>query len=182
MKKSLVGVVLLGIVLTLGSCGDDPAPVSPLVGTWSRHEYKLTQLPTGFTKHWEGYTTNSWAESGYTLVFNADGTYTRAFTLPSPYNLADKGKWTLDGSALKLSVDNTNDLDLIENLETNFGVFPGLQFSVVGDITDIRMELSRVLTLYLPSDAAIDAAGTNQIPDSEYKPVDVTVIYRFNKL
>ncbi|HZY81309.1 MAG TPA: hypothetical protein VFE50_17420 [Cyclobacteriaceae bacterium] len=179
MKKSLVGVVLLGIVLTLGSCGDDPDPISPIVGTWSRVEYEFTGLPTGFTKYWEGYSVDSWGESGYTFVFKSDGTYTRAFTLPSPYNIADKGKYTLDGSALKVSPDNPRDLDLIEDVG-----FPGIEFTVVGEISDIRMQLSRVMTLSLPSDAAVDAAAgdLDAIPDSEYKAVDVTLVYKFDKL
>jgi hypothetical protein len=179
MKRSLLGVVLLGCVLTLNSCNnDDPEPVSPVVGTWSRTAYEFTGLPTGFS-YFEGYTVTDWGESGYTFVFNADGTYRRAFVLPSPYNLNDKGKWTLEGTAFKLSPDNPTDLDLIEDIG-----WPGTEFSVVGEISETRMEISRVVTLGVPSNAAIDAAGgdLDSVPDSEFKPVDVTLVYVFDRL
>jgi hypothetical protein len=175
MKKSLVGVVLLGIVLTLGSCGDDPDPIPPIVGTWSRAEYELTGLPTGFTKYWEGYTLTSFGETGYTFIFKQDGTYTRSVTP----GLTDKGKWTQTESNLKVSPDDPDKQDEIEDAG-----FIGLEFTIEGEISDTRLVLTRVLTLTLPSDAAIDAADgdLDQVPDSEYKSVDVTIVYKFNKL
>lgn len=184
MKKSLVWAVALGVVLTLNSCGsDDPDPVPAIVGTWARAEYEFTELPTGFTKYWEGYTATSWQETGYAIVFNADGTYKRNFTLPEQFNLTDQGTWKLEGTSLKLSPDDTGDIDLIETLESDYLIFPGIEFSVAGEITSVRMELTRVITLPLPSDAAIDNTPDGEnIPDDEYKAVDVTVVYKFDKL
>lgn len=182
MKKSLVWAVLLGIVLTFNSCGEDEDPILPIVGTWSRVEYEFTELPTGYTKYWEGITVDTWDESNFIFVFNADGTYARTFTLPNPYNLNDTGKWTLDGTSFKISPSDTDDIDLIDNLEDNFGVYPGLEFSVKGEITD-RLELTRVITFGLFSDATIDATPEGEpIPSSERHPVPVTVVYKFNRI
>jgi len=174
MKKSLVGVVLIGIVLTLGSCGDDPDPISPLVGTWSRVEYEFTGLPANFT-YWEGFSLTSFGETGYTFIFKQDGTYTRAVTP----GLTDKGKWTQNESSLKISPDDPDKQDQIEDAG-----FIGLEFAIEGEVSDTRMVLSRVLTLRLAPDASIDAAGgdIDAVPESEYKPVDVTIQYKFNKL
>lgn len=181
MKKSLVWAVLLGAVVTFSSCGDDPDPVLPIVGTWTRVEYEFTELPTGYTKYWEGITIPSWEESNYLFVFNADGTYSRTFTLPSPYNLNDAGNWTLDGTSFKVSPTDTDDIDLIDELE-GASIFPGLEFSVKGEITD-RLELTRVITFGLFSDATIDATPEGEsIPNSERHPVDVTVVYKFNRV
>jgi hypothetical protein len=175
MKKSVVWVVLLaGVITTMNSCKDDPAPIPAIVGTWSRTEYEFTKLPSGFS-YWEGVTQSSFGETGYTFVFKADGKYSRSFT---PV-LNDQGDWTQDGTKLTVKPDDPDDLDKIEDI----GIV-GTEFNVVGEITDIRMELSNVVTLYLASNAAIDAAGgnTDNVPDSEWKPVDVTLIYKFNKL
>jgi hypothetical protein len=184
MKKSLVWVVLLGFVLTLNSCGnDDPEPVSLVVGTWSRAEYEFTELPTGFAKYWEGFKVDTWQESNYIFVFKEDGTYTRSFTLPNPFNLNDKGKWTLDGTAFKVSPEDTDDLDLIDNLEAQYSIYPGVEFSVKGEISDTRMELTRIITFTLASDAGIDATPEGEdIPEEYYHAVDVTVVYRFNRV
>lgn len=178
MKKSLVWIVLLGLAFSFNACKDDPDPIPAIVGTWSRVNYKFTELPNGFTG-WEGTTETSVGESNYTLVIKNDGTYTRAFTLPAPYNLNDKGKWTLDGTAFKLSPDDADDLDLIEQIG-----WPGTEFSVVGDISDIRLTMSRVVTVGLASDADIEAAGgnPNDVPDEKWVGVDVTVVYTFDKL
>jgi hypothetical protein len=176
MKKSLVWVVLLGAVLTMNSCGgDDPDPVSPIVGTWSRAEYELTGLPTGFTKYWEGYSLTSFGETGYTFVFKEDGTYTRAVTP----GISDKGKWTQTDANLKVSPDDPDKQDQIEDAG-----FIGLEFTVEGEVSETRMELTRIMTLGLPSDAAVDAAGGNvdDVPNEEWKSVDVTVVYKFNRL
>lgn len=184
MKKSLVWVVLLGALFTLNACGDDdPEPVAPIVGTWARAEYEFTEVPTNFKKYWEGYTTTSWQESGYTFVFEADGTYKRNFTLPDQFNLADQGEYTLDGTSFKVSPDRTADIDLIETLESDYLIFPGTEFSVKGEITDARLELTRVITIPLPSDAAIDETPDDEnVPLDKYVPVDVTVVYKFNRL
>ncbi|HMJ67884.1 MAG TPA: hypothetical protein VK508_03265 [Cyclobacteriaceae bacterium] len=176
MKKSLVWVVLIGFALTLNSCGkDDPEPVSLVVGTWSRAEYEFTDLPTGFTENWDGFTITSFGETGYTFVFKADGTYTRSVT-PA---INDKGKWTQTDANLKVSPDDPDKQDDIED-----SGFIGLEFTVEGEISDTRMVLSRVITLSLASDAAIAAAGgdIDQVPDEEFKPVDVKILYKFNRL
>lgn len=173
-------MALVGAVTTLNSCNnDDPVPPPPIVGTWSRVEYEWKELPTGFTKYWEGYTLDSWGETGYNLSIKADNTYSRQFTLPSPNAINDKGSWTLDGTRLVFKPDDPDDLDAIEAA----GVV-GLDFTVEGEVSDIRMVISQVIKLELPTDAAIDAADgdLSQIPDSEWKAIDVKVHYKFNKL
>ena len=174
MKKSIVWAVLLGAVATFSSCDPDPAPVPAIVGTWSRVEYEITEVPSGFS-YWEGVTQSSLGETGYTFVFKADGKYSRSF---SPF-VNDQGDWTLDGTKLTVSPDDPDDLDDIEDI----GVI-GTEFEVEGEITDIRMELSNVVVLGLCSNAAIDAAGgdLDAVPESEWKAVNVTLLYKFNRL
>lgn len=179
MKKSLLWIVLLGITVVFNACDKGSDPVPPIVGTWARNSYEFTELPTGFTKYWEGYTETSFGESNYILTFNADGTYSRKFTLPSPYNLNDTGKWTLDGTKLKLTPSSASDIDLIEYLG-----FPGSEFTVVGDISEVRLTMNRVLTLSLYPDTVLDEANTsgeNPPADSD-EPVDVTIVYKFDKV
>lgn len=176
MKKSLVWVVLLGLVFTFNACKDDPDPIPAVVGTWSLSTYKMTELPTGFKK-FEGYSDVQilGIEVGYTFKFNQDMTYTRAFNVGGGYpSLTDKGTYTLDGAALKVSPDDPDDLDLIEYYGT-----PGADFTVVGDISEIRMTLSRTVTLYLLPDS-FDT--TQQPTEDDYKAVDLTLQYVFNKL
>ena len=174
MMKIIVWVVLLaGVVTTFSSCEKDPEPIPAIVGTWSRSEYEFTELPSTFS-YWEGATQPSLGETGYTFVFKADGTYTRNV---SP-GFSDKGTWTLDGTKLKLHPDDPDDLDVAE------GTFVGAEFDVEGEISDIRLVLSKLEVFGLASNASIDAAGgnTNNVPDEEWVNVDVTLIYRFNKL
>src|SRR4051812_41420900 len=109
MKKLLVWVVLLGFAFALSSCkDDDPAPIDAIVGTWALTTYKYTEMPAGFTKY-ENFETDYilGIELGYTIVFYSDGTYARAYTVDERYvgaqSIYDKGKWTREGSSLKLS-------------------------------------------------------------------------------
>ncbi|MEI9919874.1 MAG: hypothetical protein WDO14_13905 [Bacteroidota bacterium] len=176
MKKSLFGVVLLGLILVIDSCKkDDPAPPA-IAGTWTLNTYKMTELPTGFTKY-EGYEDVQilGIEVGYTFLFNQDGSYTRAFKVGGGYpSINDKGKWTLEGTTLKVAPDDADDLDKIDAYGT-----PGLEFTVVGDITAIRMTLSRSVTVYILP----DSFDTTQTPtNDDFKPVDITLQYIFDKL
>jgi hypothetical protein len=179
MKKSLVWIVLLGLAFSFNACKDDPDPVPAIVGTWNLSKYVYTDLPTGFTKY-EGYEdVQVWGiEVGYTFVFNQDGTYTRAYNVGGGYpSISDKGKWTLDGTSLKLSPDDPDDLDLIEYYGT-----VGTQFAIVGDITDIRLTVnnSEQVTVPLLPD---DFDTTNNTPTiDDLKPVSFTLQYKFNKL
>lgn len=177
MKKVLVLVVLLGAAVTLNSCGgEDPEPNPPIVGTWVRVEYIFTGLPSTFSA-WENYKIGSWGETGYTLLIKPDGTYKRAVTASDPIN--DKGTWTNENSTVKFSPDDPSALDDIEDA----GVV-GLEFDVVGEISSIRMILSMPLTLALPSNAALDAAGgdLDNVPASEFKAVDLTLQFKFDRL
>lgn len=179
MKKSIVWVAMcVAFMGTFSSCDKGEDPVPAIVGTWSRVEYVWTELPTGFTKYWDEYTLDSWGESGYTIVFKADGTYTRNFNWPGdPLN--DKGTYTLEGNKLVLNPDSADALDYIEG-------FPpvGKEFDVDEEPSEIRLVMSQVITLTLPSDAAIDEAegDLDAIADEDYKNVDVRVVYKFNKL
>lgn len=183
MKKSLVWIVLLGLILIVDSCKKEDDPPPAIVGTWTRNSYELTELPTGFTKYWEGYEVDTFGETNYTILFRQDGTYTRVYTIPagSTPSLNDTGKWTLDGTSLKLSPDKSTDLDLIQKQLQNF---PGTEFTVDGDISDIRLTMSQIITLGLASDATIDAknASGESITDADLVAVDVTVVYKFDKL
>jgi hypothetical protein len=176
MKKSIIWVVLLaGVITTLNSCKkDDPEPIPAIVGTWSRSEYELTDPPAGYDS-WDGATQSSFGETGYTFVFKQDGTYSRSF---SPV-MDDKGTYTHEGNHLKVNPDDPDDLDTIDNIP-----LIGLEFDVEGDITEIRMVLSQQVKLLLCSDAAIEAAGGNasDVPDDQWHEVDVTMLYKFNKL
>lgn len=178
MKKSLVWVVLLGLAFSFSACKDDPDPVPAIVGTWTRLNYKFTELPSGFTG-WEGVTQTTFGEANYVLIIKSDGTYSRAYTRAAPLNLNDKGKWTLDGTSFKLTPDDADDLDLIEGLG-----WPGTEFTVVGDVSAVRLTMSRIVTVGLASDADIDAAGGNpdDVPDDKWVGVDVNVVYTFDRL
>jgi hypothetical protein len=182
MKKSLVWVVLLGLILVIDSCKKDDDPPPAIVGTWTRNNYTLTELPTGFTKYWEGYVVDTFGETNYTLVIRQDGTYTRVYTVPadSGPSLNDTGKWTLDGTSFKLAPDKASDLDIIDQLQD----FPGTAFTVVGDVSDIRLTMNQVLTLGLAPDATIDAknASGESITQDDLKAVDVTIVYKFDKI
>jgi len=178
MKKSLVWIVLLGLAFSFNACKDDPAPIPAVVGTWNLSKYVFINMPTGF-KSYEGYEDVQalGIEVGYTIIFKQDGTYTRAYNVIPQYpSINDKGKWTLDGTTLKLSPDDPDDLDNIEAYGT-----VGTQFKVIGDITDIRMTLENAETVtlrFLP-----DGWDPNQTPtNDDFKPVDFTLQYKFNKL
>jgi hypothetical protein len=176
MKKSLVWVVLLGAVLTINSCGSDPDPIPPLVGTWNLAKYKFTELPTGFTKY-EGYEDVQvlGIEVGYTLVFKGDKTYTRAFNVGGGYpSVNDKGAWTQEEAHIKVSPDNPDDLDKIDFYGT-----VGLEFDVVGEISDIRMTLVRTATVGLLPDSF---DRTTQPKQEDFKDVDIQLQYVFNRL
>lgn len=176
MKKSLVWVVLLGIVFSFNSCKDDPDPISPIVGTWSLSKYVFTELPAGFTDA-EGYETTLifGREQGYTIVFNQDGSYTRAYSMLGIPSLNDKGKYTYEEGTLKLSPDDVDDLDTIEGYRD----VPGIQFTVIGDITELRMTMSNTVTLELLPD---DWDPEVEPEDEDFKPVDIVLQYVFNKL
>ena len=178
MKKSLVWVVLVAFVVTLNSCGgDDPAPIPAVVGTWTLNTYQLTELPTGFSKY-EGAKTSMLygVESGYTLVVKSDGTYTRSFKMCCGYpSISDKGKWTFENDVLKLSPDNSDDLDLIESYGS-----VGLEFSVKGEISDIRMNLTAPFNLPLLPDSY--TGDPKDAQEADYKVADLTLVYVFDKL
>jgi hypothetical protein len=175
MKKSILSVALLAGVITLfSSCEKDPDPVPVIVGTWVREEYEISDPPAGFTS-WDGAVQGSFGETGYTILFKQDGTYSRDFT----DIVSDEGTYRLEGNQLEFSPDSSDDLSDIEDIPVI-----GLEFEVEGDITELRMTLSQVVTLFLASDASIAAAGgdLSNVPDEEWQPVDVTLLYKFNKL
>jgi len=177
MKKLLAWVVLLGLAFSFNACKDEDDPIPAIVGTWSRLNYEFSDMPEGFTG-WNGVQQGDFGESNYVLIIKSNRTYTRAFTLPQPYNLNDKGKWTLDGTSFKLSPDDTDDLDLIETIG-----WPGTEFTVSGDI-GARLVMTRVVNVSLPNDADIEEADgvVNDVPEEKWQGVPVTVIYTFDKL
>lgn len=179
MKKSLLWVVLLGITLSFSSCDKDSDPAPPIAGIWARSSYEFTEVPAAFKKYYEGrIVTSIIGETNYILIFKADGSYSRKFTLDDT-PLEDKGKYTLDGTSLKLAADKASDIDLTDRL-----LFPGREFTVSGEIGESRLTMVRVLTLGLFSDAVIDAAiASGEDPSDDLRQaVDVTLIYKFDKV
>lgn len=188
MKKLLALVVTLGFAAgMMTSCKkDDPAPVDPIVGAWALKTYKYTDLPPGYTR-FEGFETPyvvayyfAGVELGYTIIFNSDGTYSRAYTVNElqfqATSIYDKGKWTKDGTNLKLTPNSTTDLGLIES----YGGTPGTAFTISGDITDVRMTLSLPAVVGVFPDT-VDLNDENTSTD-DLKGVDATVLLIFNKL
>ena len=184
MKKSLLWVVLLGVSLGLSSCkDDDPDPAAPIVGTWALKNYELTDFPAGFAKYNEGRETNYilGVEVGYTILFNTDGTYSRAYLLDETYQGAisvyDKGKWTLDGANLKLTPSSTTDVNLIEG----YGATPGTAFTVQGEITEAKVTLAVTgVVLAIPDSYPEEELDDATRDDAE--AVDCTILLIFNKL
>ena len=185
MNAKLLYVVLVGAAfsLVLDSCKkDNPQPVDPIAGTWARDTYELT-VPAAFVRHWGGTYYNV-GESGYTIVFSNDKTYSRSFTGYSVKGVVgdvnDTGKWTKDTSTLTLKPDNADDEDKI--LDPNYWPI-GDVFNIDSDITASRMNLSRSVKLSLIADPVLDTlTDTNFLKASDYQTVDVTVAYKFRKV
>ena len=185
MKAKLLYVALVGALfsLVLDSCKkDNPQPVDPIAGTWARDSYELT-VPSAFVKYWGGTYYNV-GESGYTIVFSSDKTYSRSFTGYSVKGVVgdvnDTGKWTKDTSTLTLKPDSADDEDKI--LDSNYWPI-GLEFNIDSDITTSRMNLSRSVKLSLVADAVLDTlTNSNYLKASDYQNVDVTVAYKFRKV
>jgi hypothetical protein len=181
MRRRLIWtLLLLAPLVFLGSCSKDSDPAPPAIaGTWARVEYQFSNVPAAYTQYWGNYKLNSFGESGYTIVFKADGTYSRTFT---PL-ISDEGKWTLDGTSLTLKPTDPDDEDAIVD-----NGLVGLQFKVEGDISDTRLVISQIIKLYLVTDSLLQKYNwdIDAIPDAEYnsnvKAVDVTILYKFNKL
>jgi len=177
MRKLLVWAVLVGLAFGFTSCKkDDPTPVDPIVGTWVLEHYTWTQMPPNFLR-FEGAVTDGLYgfELGYTIIFKADGTYSRAYKVISGYkSIYDEGTWARESTGLKLKPTSAADLTLIEN----YGGTPGTDFTVTGNI-DNSMTLSGLVTLPLLSD---NFDTSTQPQDSDYQMVDVTVLFSFTKL
>lgn len=179
MRKLLVWVVLMGFAFAFTSCkDDDPKPTDALVGTWALAKYTLTELPPTYSKY-EGLDTDyliGW-ELGYTLLFNADGTYSRAWTVDERYqgaqSIYDKGKYTHEAAKLTLSPTSTTDQALIEK----FGGTPGTDFTISGDVVS-QLKMTATVTVFLLPDSF---TGDSPTAD-DYFPVDVEVVFTFNKL
>lgn len=178
MKKSLVWIVLMAVVMTMNSCGDDPAPIPAVVGTWTLNTYKLVDLPTGFTSY-ENYETDMLyrIEAGYTLKVNADGTYTRSVKMCcGRVSLSDQGTWNFDESAgtFKLSPDDAEDLDIIDYYGTI-----GTDFNIVGTVSDIRMTFEMPFNFFLLPD---NFPEEQEPVDADFKSVDFSLQLVFDKL
>jgi hypothetical protein len=186
MNAKLLYIVWMGAVfsLVLGSCKkkDNPQPVNPITGTWARDSYDLT-VPAPFVKHWGGTYYNV-GESGYTIVFVSDKTYSRSFTGYSVKGVVgdvnDTGTWTQDTGTLTLKPASQDDTDKI--LDPNYWPI-GLVFNIDTDITIDRMNLSRAVKLSLVPDLILDTLkSSSSLQATDYQLVDVTIAYKFRKV
>jgi hypothetical protein len=173
-RRLLWTLLLLAPVLFLSSCKEDEDPVPAIVGTWVRSEYEFSNLDITKFSQYDKTFDNFVGESGYTILFKADGTYSRSFT---PY-VNDEGKWTLEGSELKLSPSSGEDIDDIEDV----GIL-GTEFDVEGDVTESRLVFSQVIKLYLYSDAYLATVPDDgSLDPTKRTELDLKVLYKFNKL
>lgn len=175
-NKLILGLLLLGGLPFLNSCKEDeePEPPSPLVGTWQRDIYQLTELPETFS-NFEGITTSSVYpdEESYTLTFTNDKKYTRKIAAVGP-DLDDKGVWTYEGTTLTLDSDN-EDIDDEE-------------FEVEEDITDNQLILSQMVKFNLLPDAVTDTLTDawyvnhfDEINTEYQQEVDLKLLFLFEK-
>lgn len=175
MKSQLiVGLLLLGGLSLMNSCKEDeePEPPSPLVGSWERDVYQLTELPETFS-NFEGLTVTSvYGDESYTLTFTNDKKYTRKIAFTGP-DLNDAGVWTHDGTTLTLDSDE-EDIDDEE-------------FEVEEEITDNQLVLSQIVTFTLLPDAVTDTLTSewaNAHPEElqqYFQSVDVKLLILFEK-
>jgi len=168
----MMTVALVAPLVFFSGCGEEEEPTPPpIVGTWTRAEYQL-EVPSGFSEYTQPF--SSFGETGYTITIKSDGTYSRAYT---PI-VNDEGNWTLDGASLVLKPNDADDLDAIED-----DGFVGLEFTVEGEVSDIRMVLSRVVRLALYSDAYLATLKeTDPLDPSKRTVLDVKILYKFNRL
>jgi hypothetical protein len=173
-SKLILGLLLLGGIPFLNSCkkDKDPEPPSPLVGTWERDVYQLTELPTGF-ENFEGLTVSSvYSDQSYTLTFTNDKKYSRKIAFTGP-DLNDTGGWTYEGSDLTLDSDEA-DVDDEE-------------FTVEEDITANQLILSQTVTFSLLPDAVTDtltdewADAHDTELDQYLQDVDLKLLFLFEK-
>ncbi|HEX8038677.1 MAG TPA: hypothetical protein VF490_05980 [Chryseosolibacter sp.] len=173
--KLILGLLLLGGLPLLNSCKDekDPEPPSPLVGTWTRDVYQLTELPATFS-NFEGLKVSSIGDDSYTITFTNDKKYTRKIVFSGAADFNDNGVWTHEGTTLSLD----SDVDAANDEE----------FGVEEDITANALILSEVITFSLLPDAVTDtltngwyAAHQQEVDDQYSQDVDVKVLFLFEK-
>jgi hypothetical protein len=171
-------LLLVGVPLVFGACNkdDDPAP-DPIVGTWKRDVYRLTDVPANFS-NFDDFAFDQYyssAEEGLTITFAKDKTYTRKYDLIANPDVSETGAWTKEGTAVTIKPTDTTK-------------FPEEDFTVVGDITSVAMVLSKSETFTLLPDAVTDTLTTawaNAHPDDldKYRQnVDVTLQLVFDKV
>lgn len=181
MKKSIVWAAMCVVFMgTFSSCDKGEDPIPAIVGTWVLNTYQIKDTPPNFTAY-ENFETDALAgvESGYTFVFKADGTYTRSFKLCCNIkSVNDQGTYTLEGSTVIVKPDDNDDLDLIDDY-MNAGLAIGLEFNVESEPDETRMKLSTPgVVLLLPNDWPQGETPS----DEDWVPVDVKLIYVFDKL
>jgi len=173
--KMILGLLLLGGLPLLNSCKkeSDPEPLSPLVGTWTRDVYQLTELPQTFS-NFEGYSTKAVYpnEESYTLTFTNDKKYNRKIAVTGP-DANDTGVWKQDGTTLTLDSD---DAQLDDE-----------DFEIEEDITGNQLVLSQMVKFSLLPDAVTDTLTTawaNAHPDEldqYFQDVDLKLLFLFEK-
>lgn len=177
-NKLILGLLLFGGLPLLDSCKDDkdPEPPSPLVGTWERDVYQLSELPSTFSNFDGVKFTSYWAfgEESYTLTFSNDKKYNRKVAIAGSQDVNDVGAWTYEGTTLTLNSDDEQ--------------FDNEEFEVEGEITANELVLSKMETISLLPDAVTDTltdawygAHQQEIDDQYSQDVDVKVLFLFEK-
>lgn len=160
-NKLILGLLLLGGLPLLNSCkeDDDPEPPSPVVGTWDRDVYQLTELPSTFS-NFEGLKISSvYDDDSYSLTFTNDKKYDRKIVRTGSPDINDNGVWTYEGTTLTLDSDNED--------------FDNEEFEVEGEITANAMVLSQMVTFSLLPDAVTDTL-TDAWYNTHFEEVDTT--------
>ena len=169
-------LLLVGFPLVFGACNkdDDPAP-DPIVGTWKRDVYQLTNVPANFSNFNNYVFTYYYGEDELTLTIKQDKTYTRDFQIVGP-DVSETGTWTLENKAFTIK---SNDTDFGEE-----------DFTLETDLTaeSVSMVLTKPETFNLVPDAISDPyiEKGESIPSdtiTKYQqPVDLIVVFSFDKV
>jgi hypothetical protein len=139
MKKYLLLFAIL-VATVLVSCEeDDPVPPPHEVGSWELKNYAVINVPNGFQSS-EGRTFElnelNLRIDAYSLIMNANGTYSREITVTDRIPEEDTGTYTIEEDELVLNSDDFDD-DEVYGLERNknndLWISQPIQFPLIED-------------------------------------------------